>query len=317
MGYSIAMCSYNGEKFIKAQLDSFMNQTVLPDELIICDDGSSDDTVGIINAFKANCPFKVMLIVNKSNLGVTKNFENACKNAEKEIIFFSDQDDIWQPDKAEKILTAFSQNSDKNTIFTDAVLFDDKGDKEISCWQSFGFTRKKKRVFNKSQLHSLLMGWFCTGATMAAKREFLMSIMPFPAYLLHDQWISIAASLSESLLAVEDKLIKYRQHINQVVGAKELSLSEKVLLDAKYKGQMTIYSSIKDDIIRFNIDEHAIKLIDGKIKFLQFRHDIKHSNYVSGLLLAIKVFCKGFYFKYSDRPGASFIKDVLIKDKNI
>lgn len=315
MSYSIVLCTYNGEKYIKEQLDSFANQTILPDELVICDDGSKDKTLEIINKFKTNSPFEIKVIVNKINVGVTKNFENACKNAVYDIIFFSDQDDIWFPSKAEKILKAFEQNSDKNVVFTDAILFDEKGEKPVSCLESFGFIGKKKRVYDKSQLRAILMGWFCTGATMAAKRDFIMGIMPFPSALLHDQWISFLASINGKLLSIEESLIKYRQHNCQIVGAKQLSLSEKISCDSNFEKQISIYKLIKENLIKRQYREEAVSLLDGKIEFLQNRNKVKNANYISGFFIAIKVYSKGLYSKYSDKPLKSLAKDVLIKER--
>jgi glycosyltransferase involved in cell wall biosynthesis len=101
------MCTYNGSRHLKSQLDSISAQTRLPSELVICDDASSDDTVPIIEQFAASVPFRVRLDVNAQNLGSTKNFEKAIQKCKGDLIALSDQDDVWLPRKLEVLEAEF------------------------------------------------------------------------------------------------------------------------------------------------------------------------------------------------------------------
>jgi glycosyltransferase involved in cell wall biosynthesis len=103
---SIAMATYNGERFIRQQLDSFARQTIFPSELIVCDDGSTDSTVSIISNFSLSAPFPVVIVRNSGRLGYTANFLQAARNCRGELIAFSDQDDEWLPQKLARILQA-------------------------------------------------------------------------------------------------------------------------------------------------------------------------------------------------------------------
>ena len=96
---SIALCTYNGELFLQEQLDSYINQTLLPNELVINDDCSTDSTVAIINDFVKNAPF--LCKINEANLRLTKNFERAIVRSTGDYIFLSDQDDVWKKDKTQ------------------------------------------------------------------------------------------------------------------------------------------------------------------------------------------------------------------------
>src|SRR6266567_6944512 len=96
---SVAMCTYNGARFLREQLESIAAQSRLPDELVVCDDGSTDETVETIKAFVGRAPFAVRLEINSKNLGSTKNFEKAIGLCEGEIIALADQDDVWKPQK--------------------------------------------------------------------------------------------------------------------------------------------------------------------------------------------------------------------------
>ena len=114
---SVILCTYNGEKYIKKQIDSILMQSVCPDEIIICDDNSTDRTCEIINNINDK---RIILHCNKNNYGVTRNFSNGLMLCNGEYIFLSDQDDVWEHDKVEKMLRIFQQNKDTNLIFTDA-----------------------------------------------------------------------------------------------------------------------------------------------------------------------------------------------------
>ena len=104
MKLSVALCTYNGEKFIAEQLESIARQTVLPDELIICDDRSADQTVQILHEFANKAPFPVSIYHNETTLGVIRNFEQAISLCKGEYIALADQDDVWLPEKIEKSL---------------------------------------------------------------------------------------------------------------------------------------------------------------------------------------------------------------------
>ena len=103
LSISIALCTYNGERFLRKQLDSYIQQTRLPDELVICDDGSKDRTLEILEEFAAKAPFSVRIYQNVQNLGWSKNFEKAINLCTGDLIALSDQDDEWLSHKLAKI----------------------------------------------------------------------------------------------------------------------------------------------------------------------------------------------------------------------
>src|SRR5437868_6261824 len=117
MKISVALCTYNGEKYLPDQLASYLKQERLPDELVICDDGSSDNTVEIIKRFATEAPFPVQLHVNENNLGSTKNFEKAFQLCQGEIITPSDQDDVWHEKKLLQLERAFKEHPQIGLVF--------------------------------------------------------------------------------------------------------------------------------------------------------------------------------------------------------
>ncbi|MFT5276204.1 MAG: glycosyltransferase involved in cell wall biosynthesis, partial [Saprospiraceae bacterium] len=125
MKISIALTTYNGAAYLQAQLNSYLVQERLPDELVVCDDVSTDETVTILEAFKKTAPFQVRVIINELNLGFTKNFEKALLNCSGDLVFLSDQDDVWYPEKILVVVKAFLQNPDKYLLIHDGDLVDE------------------------------------------------------------------------------------------------------------------------------------------------------------------------------------------------
>ena len=122
MRVSVALCTYNGAKYLPDQLKSMELQTRKPDELVVCDDRSTDETLDILRAFKKTCLFRVRLYENESNLGSTKNFEKTIRLCHGDIIFLADQDDVWQSGKIERILAAFEEHPDAGYVFSNASM---------------------------------------------------------------------------------------------------------------------------------------------------------------------------------------------------
>ena len=121
MKISVCLATYNGEKYIKEQLDSILPQLSANDEIIISDDNSTDDTINIIRSLNDE---RIKIYVNKTK-GIVKNFENALNNASGDIIFLSDQDDVWKNDKVKKILSAFSSDNSLTFVFSNAEIIDE------------------------------------------------------------------------------------------------------------------------------------------------------------------------------------------------
>jgi glycosyltransferase involved in cell wall biosynthesis len=123
---SIAMATYNGAAFVRAQLDSFVCQTRPPDELVVTDDGSADDTLDIVERFAREAPFPVHVHRNSQRLNYSRNFERAISLCTGDIIFLSDQDDVWFPEKIEAVLAEFERNPNKQVVVNDQLLTDAK-----------------------------------------------------------------------------------------------------------------------------------------------------------------------------------------------
>jgi glycosyltransferase involved in cell wall biosynthesis len=245
---SIALCTYNGEKFLQKQIDSYVNQTVLPDEIIICDDGSTDYTLNIIRQNIALITgIRWHLVQNEITLGTSKNFEKAIGLCNGDIIFFSDQDDIWEKQKIEQMIFFFNNNPDYDASFSNATIIDDD-DRELPetlLDNTFFKPNQRKGYKNNDLLYwTILMGNIITGATMSIRRTALSNILPFRLdlgrKLWHDGWISLSLLSNGRIGYIDQKLMQYRVHAEQQVGVvRRNDPFERLIMLKEYKDDCT------------------------------------------------------------------------------
>ena len=224
MKISVAMCTYNGAEFLPAQLESIFAQTRTPDEIVICDDGSTDETRQILTKFAAISAIPIQLKFNQQNLGSVKNFEQAISLCDGDVIALCDQDDVWRRDKLEVIERAFRETPTAGLVFSDAEIVDENlKSLNRSMWTQVGFGRRKRRLLRTGHaLEVLITGWTVTGATMAFRSEFLKLCLPIPDDLamIHDGWIALTVAAVAGVAPIDQPLIKYRQHRRQQIGAR-------------------------------------------------------------------------------------------------
>jgi len=204
------MTSCDGGKYIAKQLDSILPQLAKDDELVICDDCSSDSTVPIINSY--NDP-RIRLIKNAVRLGVIKNFEKCIASAKNELIFLADQDDIWMSDKVKKISRVFSENPRITLVLSNAQVIDESGKVINSRVFKFyrriniGFIRAIKNIVKNNYL----------GAAIAFRKDMVKHILPIPGDVpMHDMWIGILNDIYGRTYYHDEPLIKYRRHSRNV-----------------------------------------------------------------------------------------------------
>ena len=224
MKISVAMCTYNGADFLPAQLESILAQSRKPDQVVVCDDGSTDETRALLQKFEKQSPDVILLRFNKKNLGSIKNFEQAIRLCNGDVIALSDQDDIWRQDKLQLIEQAFSKSS-TGLVFSDADIVDENlKPLDRRMWNEVGFDEHKKKLLrNGRALEVLTAGWTVTGATMAFRSQFVKICLPVPdgIAMIHDGWIALAIAAVADVVAIDDPLVQYRQHARQQIGAPE------------------------------------------------------------------------------------------------
>ncbi len=230
MKISVALCTYNGEKFLKEQIDSILNQTQKVNEIIVCDDGSKDKTLSMLNKYDVENPDLFKIYSNEINLRSVKNFEKAIGICTGEIIFLSDQDDIWINTKVEKYIKFLEKNPNIDVVASNGFCIDEnsKIHEKYSIWDVPEFLREQKKEVNYFEIISQYEN-IVTGATMAFRKRIVSEIIPFPVIngFHHDQWIALISSYKNSFEMFNEKYFYYRIHEKQLVGG--------VFFDKNYK----------------------------------------------------------------------------------
>ncbi len=317
---SVAMCTYNGALFLAQQLESMLTQTTQPDELIVCDDGSTDQTLEILNKFAKTASFKVSIFENKQQpLGSTKNFEKAMNLCSGEIIVLSDQDDVWMPNKISMLKRAIDDGA--GLVFSDATLVNANLEPlGYSLFDSLNLNKVEKSLIKSNKLSQVLIRRnVITGATVAFSRKHLELIMPISNNWVHDAWLGFLIAGIDNIHMIGTPLIKYRQHSNNQIGALKTGYYKKFLnkLANAYELHSKAYLCMVDlmDCIKeknIHINSELFFLVETKLNFTKVRLD-SFENF--NLLLLMKQLVNGSYHKFS-RGFISFILDLLFYFKH-
>lgn len=203
---SVAMATYNGEKYIRQQLDSILDNLAVDDEVVISDDGSKDGTLEILKEYREK-DSRIRLLKGPEE-GIIANFEHAMRNCRGEYIFLADQDDVWMADKIESVMECFSQR-DVALVIHDARVMEEKLQDEIM--PSFFQYRNSGPGFCKNFIKNTYMG--CCMAFHKKVRDY---VLPIPRDIqMHDQWIGMLSDrkFGKSVF-LREKLLLYRRHEN-------------------------------------------------------------------------------------------------------
>lgn len=217
---SVALCTYNGQQYLHKQLASIAGQTRLPDEIVACDDGSSDQTREMLRDFSASVPFPVRVIENDRNLGSAKNFEKAIGLCSGSLIALCDQDDTWYPQRLERCEQELKAHPEAGLVFSDGVIVDDL-DQPIGqhLWQAFSLNEAHRAGLQAGRYELLLRYRFVTGATVMFRGVHRDRCLPFPPQYIHDEWMAAVLPVFCDLRAIDEPLIRYRRHSLQQVGS--------------------------------------------------------------------------------------------------
>jgi glycosyltransferase involved in cell wall biosynthesis len=281
------MCTYNGEAYLGDQLVSIANQTYRPDELVICDDGSTDNTVQILEEFSNSTPLPVKVYRNEQRLGPTKNFDKAISLCTGELIFLSDQDDVWMPQKVDRLRQAIVAHPNAGYVFSDALIVgEDLSPMGYTMWQSISFIPRHGRQFEQGkQLHVLLKHNVVTGATMAFRAGLKSIVLPIPNEYVHDEWIALlASSIGMYGVFIEEPLIQYRQHPQQMIGGEKVVFTEQIKHAFLARGQ-SFHSLLHQEEAKYRkaleqltvtgqLTQVARRLFDAKIQHARVRQAI-------------------------------------------
>jgi glycosyltransferase involved in cell wall biosynthesis len=275
LSLSIALATYNGERYLAEQLDSITRQTRLPDELVISDDASVDTTRAIVLDFARHASFPVRLLINSERLGSTRNFEVAISACDGDIIFLCDQDDVWYPDKIALIEKRFMDDPGVGVVFTDADVVDQNLHPLGLClWEAVRFRPPEQIQVEAGDAFSVLLRrYVVTGATMAFRSRYRDLLLPIPDIWVHDAWIAMLMGATSNLAALPTPLIAYRQHGANQIGIPRPGQNRGRTCAAVHGPQVLRYEKALGHLLelgnRFPDSGHNIQRLEGTLDFLR------------------------------------------------
>lgn len=268
---SVVLATFNGARYLDQQLDSLNHQTRLPDELVVVDDASTDQTVAMLHDFSRRARFPVHIIEQPSHVGTCDNFAEGFTSATGDILFICDQDDRWHPDKLAVMADQMRRRPDAVLAFSDAVLVDAHGTRiSRSRWRIAGFGPAQVTALERDPLGQMMMRQIVSGCTAAIRRDLLPALLPFPRDLhpalpmmMYDRWISLLAAAAGSILPIPERLVDYRIHEDQQIGIPALQLRRVAPQAALRLGQFVAPKVEKDG--RFAYQQEHLKEIAKRL----------------------------------------------------
>ncbi len=234
MRSSVAMCTYNGARFLPEQLRSLLEQERLPSQVVVCDDKSQDDTAALLEAFVVDAAalgVRVDLHLNPQNLGYVRNFEKALGLCDGDVIFLCDQDDVWHTSKLGTYLKLFEQDPALAVVHSDAQLVDAaRRPLGHGLFEVLEVTASERQQMNNGEAFEVLLRRnIVTGATMAFRRELVDVALPMEETWVHDEWLAmVAATRQGGFRCLDWESIQYRQHGDNQIGASKRTLAQRL-----------------------------------------------------------------------------------------
>lgn len=323
---SVAMCTHNGAAFVEQQVASILGQSVLPAELVVSDDASSDATIGIVrsmfDALSPNGPaagVRLIVLENPVPLGITANFEQAIRATSGEVIFLSDQDDVWHADRVESALQVFDADPSLSLVFSDADLVDvDGASLGIGLFEALEIRKRELESIRQGDAFSVLVKRnVVTGATVAFRRVLLDVALPFPPEWVHDEWLATLAAGTSRIGVIDRELIDYRQHGANEIGVRRATLAVKVGQVFQPRGNRNEWLASRSRLL----SEHLESLVPAvslevlaqsreKATVEKFRAALPASRWrrIAPMIVAER---RGWYARYCSQGRLDILRDLL------
>lgn len=310
MNFSIAMATYNGSNYVLEQLESFARQTYQPYELVICDDGSTDNTIEIIESFAQTAPFIVRIYKNEKNLGYVQNFAKAISLCEGDWIALSDHDDVWFDEKLSEAYNVISKNHNVKLLIHDYILTD----KDL----------KTKPNTNMERLESggEMARDMISGCATIINKTAVKLALPIPSYVkAHDSWLhGFFRFKPEEKYVLRKPLIYYRRHsINasnsfQSTDKKQTKFGK--LLHHRTKNALPGYlikldmlNEMKARMRQYSGYGFDLDALDSELELTQKRVAILKSGFPKRQVLSLRFLLLGGYKKFNGL--ISFVNDFM------
>lgn len=325
------MATYNGEKYIEEQLLSICRQTRKPDEIVISDDGSKDATLEIVERVSQSedaAGIDFVIITDNPRHGYCGNFEWAIKHTTGDLVFLSDQDDVWMPEKVAEVINVFSKYPDASCVFHNASLIGKNGepiegvfDERLTTGELNLPQGQIKKLDRDNYLAPAISWGGIHGMSMCIERTFAESVVPFPQSMgFHDKWITVCAIINDAMYYVNLSLTKYRLHGNNTCGNSAYrgnvldKIKKKVRNLSNHKGCYAMYYhmgiAIKQRLSDAGLSNHAAYVIANRLVEIGERNrDAESSGRLVGAFKLCHLFCSDMRYRHSG-TGA-FVQDLV------
>jgi glycosyltransferase involved in cell wall biosynthesis len=278
---SIALATYQSERFLKHQLESYTIQTRPPDEVVVSDDGSTDGTLALVEQFRRIAPFPVVLVSNPGDRSrIQWNFENAVRHCTADIILFSDHDDVWLPNHIERLAGALEADERILAVSSNSEVVDEELNRMgYTFAQSERYAhglQKSVMKFPKNQLELVMRQRMLAGHGMAFRGSLLPYVVPFSLHSLHDFWVYFLAAAIGRVSYIDEPLTLYRTHEKQTIGGKRKSLSTIAVKMSRGSGdEAHTWAAILERFEKFpdlGLDhDYSAQLLEEKLEFVKRR----------------------------------------------
>jgi glycosyltransferase involved in cell wall biosynthesis len=313
----VALCTYNGARYLDEQLESIRRQTHSPHEVVICDDGSSDDTEHVVRSFANVTPFQVSVDFHGRRLGAAQNFARAIGECGGDWIVLSDQDDRWRMDRLERLAAVISNHAAVGAVMNDASLIDADGQQGPgTLWGGFAIDERTRRILQCGVgARVLLRRNLSTGAAFAFKANLRPLILPIPDGWMHDAWIALLAAATGIIVCDPERTVEYRLHGANQIGIASGAFGDRVERSRDYGRaelalQREAYRAARQRLTQSGAaPADVLSAIDEKIAHLDTRSGLSpiRARRVAAILREL---LSRRYFRYSS--GAwSAMRDLL------
>lgn len=319
---SVALCTRNGARYLPAQVVSICTQDLLPCEIVLSDDDSSDDSIEVVRrtladqGLAARIPLTVMR--NRPPLGVTRNFEQAITACRGELIALCDQDDVWHPGRLRRMVGEFERRPALLLLHSDARLVDGE-------LKPLGQTLLQALETRPGELADIAAGRafaalmhrnLVTGATTVLRRRLLETALPICPLWVHDEWLATVGAAIGEVDLLPEPLMDYRQHGNNQIGAQRLTLRQKIdkALDErgdKYTHRVRRSEALMDFLrgLGERVPPWVLDLAQGKLDHFRFRAELPRWRLARVVPIAVQA-ARGRYDRF-DRGLPAILQDLF------
>jgi glycosyltransferase involved in cell wall biosynthesis len=315
---SVALCTRNGARFLEAQLASIAAGTRAPDELVIVDDASHDDTLRIVEDMRARFPAsEIRVIRNDSPLGVTANFERAVSHCTGDLVILCDQDDVWAPDRLASVAEMFATDPLLTLTHGNARLVDaDGAPLGRTLFEDLGLTEAERAGIAADRAFEVLLRRnVVTGATTAMRRGLVAIAAPFPAEWVHDEWLALVAASTGRVRTQPGIHVDYRQHGSNQIGVAEPTLRYRARRVLEYdpernKQLASRWAVAARRLAELEAPRERILAVESKARFEAVRARMPRVR-IARVPRVVMLAAQGAYRRYASRGGWDVVRDLL------